>query len=151
MILEIQSILGWYKLLLNKIINLEEIPICDKDLVFRLFGIPWPIIGIIFQFSDLFSIGRCSKEKWTPEIYLHMYIWGRGECLFDINSTCYANKWIFNDQWKVRILGPESSPENINCFDDQWTIIRWNILLLKHYHQKFSKFTKHVHLICNIF
>ena len=28
------------------------------------------------------------------------------------------------DQWKVRILGPESSPENINCFDDQWTIIR---------------------------
>jgi len=25
---------------------------------------------------------------------------------------------------QVRILGPEASPENINCFDDQWTIIR---------------------------
>ena len=84
---------------------------------------------IHFPISDLFSIGRreiTRKKNGLLEFNSPgVYIFGAvARVCFYRNNTCYANTWIFNDQWKVRILGPESSPENINCFDDQWTIIR---------------------------
>ena len=83
-------------MLSNRIINPEEIHIYDKDLVIRLFGI---------SRSEMIP----KSENWTAVITAVSYCGIHGVSV---------------DQRKVRILGPESSPENINCFDDQWTIIR---------------------------